>query len=580
MKMFARKITFRSLATACLVGTSCCCTLLTGQQLHPVPQALPPNVSGTAAATAGELPPIIAATQMPGSYPDDQLPPIISAAAATQSAGNQTAAGNAVPQTGPGNHPNLPAQHSVLAAMPQTNQATAPPIVQVAATTLPSVGPAASQPTASHPDLSPSTMQKGRNFPTDGERRIAEFIQANNMLPSAISSTAYNSPQADSPSDSSLMPVPVPNIVPSPGSNMIPMQSMPLPGAPSIGGQAAVTGQGLIDYNGSQMPMGAAAGGNYFESTDPYAHDLQAGVSVDYGSRDSTFDCCGFITASRYYGIFDALYWSRNDGVFRASNISTIGDYDFNAGARITLGKKRDSTRGFEVSYMQLDPLITSSTQATQSPALIGALFPLSQNNLPNDAFTAFRNGTYAQQWHKTQLHSLEVNRTWWGSDVAKAFWGLRYIDFQDDFRLSMANAAGESGYHQIRGENQLFGAQGGMEILYDIGYRLSFSYGAKIGGYANAASNTVQHINAGAIRGFNNVEQTEFAWNAEFGIWGRYKLTPNIRFRAGYEVFALFNIYDAESMFSPRLGNVAPLIENSGDALFHGPSVGFEIYR
>jgi len=210
----------------------------------------------------------------------------------------------------------------------------------------------------------------------------------------------------------------------------------------------------------------------------------------------------------------------------------------------------------------------------------VGAVYPLTVNNLPNDAYSAFRNGTYAQQWHKTDLYSFEANRTWWGSDVVKAFFGARYIHFQEDFRLSMANLSGQQGYHLIRGKNQLFGVHTGMEVLYDIGYRLSFSYAWKLGGYANASRNTVSHINDGNLRGFGGIEKTDFAWSAEFGVWSRYKITPNLRLRAGYELFSLFNVYDTESLYSPRFGNRMPNLENQGDALFHGPSFGFEFYR
>ena len=225
---------------------------------------------------------------------------------------------------------------------------------------------------------------------------------------------------------------------------------------------------------------------------------------------------------------------------------------------------------------MAFDPWIATSTQFNPPGTLVGAL----RGNLAPDAYSAFNDGTYAQQWNKTRLLSLEVNRTWWGSDVAKAFWGARYIHFQDDFRLSMANIFGEQGFHSIQGRNQMFGVHAGMEVLYDIGYRLSFSYGCKLGGYANFARNTITHINNGALRGFGGIEDTQLSWSAEFGIWSRYKLSANVRFRAGYELFSLFSIYDAESMYSPSFGTVMPRIQSRGDAVFHGPSIGFEVYR
>jgi hypothetical protein len=557
MKQFARNTIIRTLASACFLGSSCCCTLLFGQQLTPLQ------------GTGGESVSPIVANSANSANSESDLPPIIRVAnsslpsAATQPAPVQS---TTRVQSTPAAGGDLPPVVSVEQLMAQEG---------VPAATLPADAATVDQPTA---------IRRGGNFPADGDRRIADFIRANSNNYTEVASLPQDIPAVQPPAP----PVPVPDITTS-SVSVTPPRYEPVgsnASAPSIGGQATVNSP--VDQYEAGAPVFPAATGDasYFESAASYSNApaygdaYQADVQIDYGPRSSTFDCCGFVAPSRYYGVFDALYWERNDGVFRASNITQIGEHDFTVGGRITVGRKRDSMRGFEISYMQFDPWIATTAQTNSAASLIGVVGGASATNLPPDAFTAFRDGTYAEQFHKSSLYSLELNRTWWGSDVAKAFFGFRYIQFEDEFRLSMANAFGEQGYHSLDIKNQMVGFHGGMEVLYDIGYRLSFSYGAKLGLFANVYENVYTHINDGAIRGFNYIDKTEFSWNAEFGMWARYKVTPNIRLRAGYEVFGLFDVYDAESTFSTSVSSQGLRLLNDGNAIFHGPAIGFEIYR
>lgn len=579
MKKLGRQSIYRILASACFVGATLSCSLLQGQQLVPrqAPVINPPAEEFVQPPTIKvALKPLIPAA--PVKQVDMALKPL-----------KPSPKKPAVPVA-------VPVKSNLAEAMPPVVAAKTPQEQTESTTPSASAAVQATQMPVS-PAVEP-TLVKGKNFPADAQQRISEFLKANPAGPvetpqveEAATRVAMAAPATP---QQSIEPttIEVPNVTPQtssfpPSPSVNPVMDVrnvsggigiPATGA-SIGGQASVLSPNQMAIEG-EVIIASPGEGDFFDANDAYSQDQTTEVLVDYGSQAATFDCCGFITSSRYYAVFDTPYFQRNDGVFRASNITTLDDYGFQLGGRFTLGKKRDAMRGYEIGFMGFDPWIATSTQTNAAGTLIGAVYPLTTNNLPNDAYSAFRNGTYAQQWHKTDLYSFEANRTWWGSDVVKAFIGARYIHFQEDFRLSMANLSGQQGYHLIQGKNQMFGVHTGMEVLYDIGYRLSFSYAWKLGGYANAARNTVSHVNNGNLRGFGGIEKTDFAWSAEFGVWSRYKITPNIRLRAGYELFSLFNVYDTESLYSPRFGNRMPNLENQGDALFHGPSFGFEFYR
>lgn len=529
-----------------VVQTPSLAPVLQAPTLAPVVQEaeeLPPIVPATSIARMQQAP-----TLAPVVQEASELPPVVSAAAMTPVV-------------------QAPKMASVVDVLPSP-----------AATGTPTLAPVVTR-QEMHAD---GHLQRGKNFPMDGEKRIADFIKANTENYAEIENTGFGPlPQDSSPGNTGadhiapVVPVPIPDIVSPQISHA----------APSIGGQAAVAMPQPVVVQAPHVydppPQHIQPGtSSYFESAPVTGEGYDVNVTVNYGGSEGTFDCCGFICDSRNYLIVDGLYWEREDGVFRASNISFIDDQDHSWGGRITWGTKRDSTRGIEVSYMQFNPLFSVSTQFNPPGTLFGALFGNAAGNLPANAFTAFRNGTYAQQFHKTDLHSAEVNRTWWGSDVAKAFIGARYIHFDDEFRLSMANTTGQQGFHSISTTNNMFGLHAGGEILYDIGYRLSFSFGAKLGGYINFSDGDLSHVNAGAVRVFGSDEDTDFAWSGELGMWARYKLSPNVRLRAGYEGFALFDVKDVEAAFSTIVTSGSGRSYPDGNALFHGPSIGIEIYR
>ncbi len=546
MKKFAKKTFLRSLASACFVGSSCCTALLCGQQLQPI------------ADSAENLPPIVSSSQVN----DESLPPIV---------------------------------RSV-----QANQDDLPPVVSVEQM----LGTASAT-----PDTAPA---RGTNFPTDGEQRIAQFIQANGgqAQPFDVQPAAYPQLPIQSPSDIPIQPVPVPSVVPPPATggfqNAAPSIGgtivTPIEGSSARGSGTRIEGSSI---RGSGLPGGSAAGSgtridgsgsrvlgsglpgaqpqggtNYFHEGIPEQSPINYDSPVtDYGQLSDTFACCGFICDSRSYFIVDALYWERTDGDFRASNIPTIDDFDYSWGGRITWGWKEDCTRGFEVSYLQFDPWLAVSN-ATAPGTLTGALFGDATGDLPPGAFTAFQNGTFQEQFQKTDLHSLELNRTWWGSDVVKTFIGARYIHFDDEFHLSSVGIGGAQGIHSIDTTNNLVGLHIGGEVLYDIGYRLSYSIAGKAGGYANFHRGRKFHFNNGTTFVNTEDDETDFSASFEIGAFLRYKLTPNVRLRAGYEAFALIDVFDVESNFNPLVQSTSGQSFNQGDAFFHGPTVGFEIYR
>jgi hypothetical protein len=446
------------------------------------------------------------------------------------------------------------------------------------------------EPAAPAPIAEAAVEVRGRNFPQEGSELIANWMknQASDSIDSAsfvtpsapaantaspeVAGAGFMYPQSDSPSD-----IPQPLHV----SHSSPQEVMPPEGENFVPAPGFGPGPSSVASESYPMTQSEPVHGNYFNNPpvqQPYPGEWDYSAP-DGGCMEDTFSCCGFIVESSGYVVADALYWNRSDGVFRASNIGRIDNFDFAPGGRITVGRRRDCTRGWEASYMQFDPWLSVNNHFTASGTLFGAVFP-SAGGLAPAAFTAFRDGTFMEQFHKTDLNAAEVNKTYWGADVAKAFIGLRYIHFDDEFRLAAANRFGERGLHRIDATNNMIGLHVGGEMLYDIGYRLSFSVSGKLGGYANFMRGAVGHLNDGTTYINASRADTEFSSSGEIGAFARLKLGPRSRLRIGYELMALWNVIDVESNFSTVVLPSAGQTLFDGDAFFHGVTAGFEVFR
>jgi hypothetical protein len=292
------------------------------------------------------------------------------------------------------------------------------------------------------------------------------------------------------------------------------------------------------------------------------------------------YDCCGFMTSiSDHYFLVDFLYWQRADDTVFGGNFARFDDFDWTRGGRATLGKRWDCAGGCELSFTGFDPWIAVTGERDATGRLQGNL--VAASGFSSSSLSAFRNATFLEQLQKTKLFSGEINRTYWGWDVVKNTIGVRYIYFDDEYRLSSANVLGQQGWYFLDNTNYLFGPQMGSELFYDVGYRLSFSFAAKIGGYFNVNRGRTAILNNGSVPLNASDKDTDFSASAEVGFHGHYQLLPRVRARFGYDVLGLWGVATNADNFTrvitPTTGRN---YEHDDDAFFHGVFGGIEIYR
>jgi hypothetical protein len=297
---------------------------------------------------------------------------------------------------------------------------------------------------------------------------------------------------------------------------------------------------------------------------------------MNQGSLDG-FSDCGFSCGASQYGILEYLYFDRDNGVITAANFRPARFEDA-MGLRITLGEKYDSFSGREFVYQGFDPW-GGSSQRTSNSQLFTLLVP--SNGITLNSINHLRFGNWMEQFQKTDLHSVEFNRVRWYWDVAKSFWGIRYIYLQDEYRLSSSNFFNQSGTYDIETENHMIGLQWGTSLAYDIGCRLSLSGWAKIGGYLNFSEGSIGLNNTGVQVLDNGTDRSDFAATFELGAVAHYQIGPRARLRAGYEVLQFYDVMTASQNYTGTITGLSGLnMRNDARQLFDGVSLGFEFFR
>ena len=287
----------------------------------------------------------------------------------------------------------------------------------------------------------------------------------------------------------------------------------------------------------------------------------------------------GSVPNARRYMHIEGLYINRTDGDIVNSNFGGLGNFNGNAGWRITFGRRSDVTRGNEFSYMGTSSLEDSITR-NDAAGRLSALWNVSPF-FGGGELSPFTNSVSQTESKETKLHSLEFNRVRWGWDVLKTFIGVRYIHVGDEYQFNSTNNIGEQGEFSMDIENNLIGIHIGEELFYDIGYRTSFSASGKLGLYGNISqADTV--LAKDGVRILNaNDDNGNVAGSLDFNLTAHYQINQRARLKAGYNAMWLGNVSSVSdnipTTISPFTGSG---VSDTDDMFFHGISIGLEFYR
>jgi hypothetical protein len=293
-------------------------------------------------------------------------------------------------------------------------------------------------------------------------------------------------------------------------------------------------------------------------------------------SYDGAAGCgaCG----PQWYVQGDALYFERDQA--QRSVITqnlALGQFDFEFGGRITVGRQFDCLDGVEVSIAHFQEW--DNYQQIVSPGgglnsrFVSPFFGAG-------AISGFQNAVFQDLRYQSQLSSFEVNQRQFGWDVASSLWGFRYINLDEDFLYrSLALGAGGGGAYAIDTNNRLVGLQIGGDMAQPVTENLWYRGKTKIGGFANFSDHDSVFVNGNGPTIRASDDSVNFAFLAEVGFGANLQLTPGIALRAGYEFWYIWGLALAPEQIDFTVGPQMGLFhDDNGDMVLHGPSAGLNI--
>jgi len=178
---------------------------------------------------------------------------------------------------------------------------------------------------------------------------------------------------------------------------------------------------------------------------------------------------------------------------------------------------------------------------------------------------------------------SLQPNGSWVrhgaSSQLKSLLLGMRAVSINELFRLdaSFSNPV-VSGSHEVKTSNDMFGIQTGVEVIENYS-SWSWGFRGKLGGLFNFSDRRLRTLTIdGDDRELvsQNLTKENLAILMEGGLVSSYQIRPNLTVRAGYDVIYINGVATAPQNAGLQPG--FPPYEVTGDALYHGMSVGLEM--
>ena len=280
-----------------------------------------------------------------------------------------------------------------------------------------------------------------------------------------------------------------------------------------------------------------------------------------------------------YYVNAEALYLRREgDERFSLSRNTFLPDFEYEWGGRFTLGHLWDCVNGVEATYV--GPFDWNRNRTITDPGNLNSRFttPLGGGIAAADIDAFNGADIHSQDW-RARMQSIELNRRWWTWDVLSTMIGVRYIDYEEDYRFTSTHAANGIGLFANNITNQLIGAQVGADLMYPVNLRTSVGFRGKGGVYGNFMDSATVMTNDGSIVLNSGDSRVDLAGLIEAGVYGSYQLVPSIRFTAGYEFWYMPGVATVPEQLPQQvtLGSGTD-VRNDDSILLHGASVGVQV--
>jgi hypothetical protein len=303
------------------------------------------------------------------------------------------------------------------------------------------------------------------------------------------------------------------------------------------------------------------------DPTDPYGL-MPQGAAFEQPTMPAD---CGMACPMTWYARGEMLYVQRITEeriTLTADDLNGLDRMEFAPGGRITIGRIGDCLDGFEAVY-------TGGFEWTERSLIVGdGLYP----KFTSDKYdiSSFRNAQAHRQEYRSDFHSAELNRKWWGWDVISTTVGVRYMYVGEEYRFDSFDREDGFGSLQMGMDNHYIGPQIGLDLYRPIG-RWTSELRSKAGVFLNYVDFDYTLINGGVPQFSTGGDKGQFGFEAEIGFYAKYQLLPRLSLQAGYEFWYLYGVATPTSQDRSRIRDDDGAYSKD-DIFYHGGSLGVEL--
>ncbi len=277
----------------------------------------------------------------------------------------------------------------------------------------------------------------------------------------------------------------------------------------------------------------------------------------------------------RYFGSYEQL-WVTREGIdrFSLSRGHQFDNFGSDRAGRYKAGMMLGCTEGMEIVY-------TGSIHFSRLNTRVGA--NLATDLLPGGGVTpaqmnTLNNAAQHGQGHTAEFRNYELNRRWWAGDVLSTLFGVRAIEYKEDYSLASIGMGGGQGRFLEDVSNLMFGLQIGGDFYYPMGRRLDFGLTGRAALMANRNRGRTFVSNAGAVIINNRDTDVDVAGMIEVGARARYWILPQLVAIAGAEAWFLPGVATIQNQDFYRITPTTGRDVDADDtAIFLGAMAGLE---
>ena len=196
-------------------------------------------------------------------------------------------------------------------------------------------------------------------------------------------------------------------------------------------------------------------------------------------------------------------------------------------------------------------------------------------SNLPATFASAFDGADLHHQSHAVRLSSYELNRSESGDELSKYFYGLRFFDHEERYRLEATQGALVNQF-RLDTNNFLAGGQIGMNFFRPMSQRLSIGFGTALGLYGNFASGFLNATSGMLTTADAKENRLRITSMFEGGGLVNFRVSQHIVASGGYECWYFSGLATAAGQPLANSAQKPPFTLQMGDdQLFRGWTVG-----